>query len=70
MKDSELVFNFQVIERELIELGYKISSINTCFFIHNNKGTIVGEVHSIDGLRGFLQGVEWASVAPKDSDAT
>lgn len=65
MTDFELVRNFQSWERELNQLGYKVSAINTGFYIHNNKGTIVADVASVDGLRGFAQGIEWSNTLIK-----
>jgi hypothetical protein len=59
MTDFELVQRFQSWERELNQLGYKVSAINMGFYIHNNKGTIVADVSSVDGLRGFAQGIEY-----------
>jgi len=59
MTDSELVFNYRVVSEKLEQAGYKVSAISTGFFIHNNKGTVVADVKSVDGLQGFLQGVEW-----------
>lgn len=66
MKDFELVQRYQSIERELNELGYKISAISNGFYIHNSKGTIVGDVFTVDGLRGFAQGIEWAKEAQNE----
>ena len=66
MKECELVFNFQTFERHLNELGYKVSAISTGFYIHNSKGTIVADVHTVDGLRAFVQGVEWATALTKE----
>ena len=60
MTDYELVFNYRDVEQRLLAEGYKISPVKTAFFIHNSKGTIVGDSFTIDGLRGFLQGVQWA----------
>jgi|LauGreDrversion4_2_1035121.scaffolds.fasta_scaffold386278_2 hypothetical protein len=63
MTDFELVQRFQSIERDLKEMGYSISAIANGFYIHNSKGTIVADVRTIDGLRGFAQGIEWAKEA-------
>lgn len=63
MNDCELVFNFQRAEAELLELGYKISAIQNSFFIHNSAGTIVGDTKTVEGLRGFAQGIQWAKEA-------
>lgn len=63
MSDSELVFNFHRVEAELNELGYKVSSIQTGFFVHNSKGTIVADTKTVEGLRGFVQGIQWAKEA-------
>lgn len=61
MTDFELVQNYHDWEQRLFELGYKVSAIRTGFFIHNSKGTIVADVQTIDGLRGFTQGIEYAN---------
>ena len=66
MMDSELVFNFQRVEAELYEMGYKISAITSTFYIHNKKGTIVADTKTVEGLRGFVQGVQWANEANKN----
>jgi hypothetical protein len=63
MTDFELVQRYQSVERDLKELGYSISAIANGFYIHNKKGTIVADLHTIDGLRGFKQGIEWAKEA-------
>jgi len=63
MSNSELVHNFQRVEAELYELGYKVSAIPATFYIHNSKGTIVADIKTVDGLRGFLQGIQWAKEA-------
>lgn len=55
--DYELVRRYQEAERLLKEAGYSISAISTGFFIHNKKGSIVADVYSVEGLRGFLQGL-------------
>lgn len=60
MEDFQLVRTFQVWEKRLNSFGYKVSVIQDAFYIHNNKGTIVADVLTVDGLRGFAQGVEWA----------
>jgi P2-related tail formation protein len=60
MTEFELVFNYRDVEQRLLAEGYKISPVKTAFFIHNSKGTIVGDAFTVEGLRGFLQGVEWA----------
>lgn len=59
MKDFELVRSYQLIERDLKELGYSISAMQSGFYIHNSKGTIVGSVYTVDGLRGFAEGIQY-----------
>lgn len=59
MTDFELVNSYQAWNVQLNEMGYKVSAIRTGFFIHNSKGTIVADVQSIDGLKGFAQGIEY-----------
>lgn len=60
MTEFELVHSFQRTENKLYEMGYSVSAIQNGFYIHNKKGTIVADCKTIDGLRGFLQGLEWA----------
>lgn len=60
MTDYELVADFRSWEQQLLNLGFKVSAIRTGFYIHNNKGTIVADVSSVDGLRGFAQAIEYA----------
>lgn len=59
MTDYKTLQNFRHFEQQLNELGYKVSATDHAFYIHNKTGKIVADVQSIDGLRGFLQGVEW-----------
>ena len=59
MTDYEVVSDFRSWEQQLLNLGYKVSAIRNGFYIHNDKGTIVADVKSIDGLRGFAQAVEY-----------
>lgn len=70
MTDFELVYNFHRIEEQLLAEGYKISPVKTAFFIHNSKGTIVGDTFTVEGLRGFLQGVQWANEKQNESHST
>lgn len=65
MTEFELVWRFQRIEEQLLAEGYKISPVKTAFFIHNSKGKIVGDAYTVEGLSGFLQGVQWAKEAAK-----
>ena len=67
MTDFELVYNFQRIEEQLLSEGYKISCVKTAFFVHDNKGTIVADCKTVDGLRGFLQGIQWVNDCVKGS---
>lgn len=62
MTDYELVVNFNRVQSELKLEGYNVSPVRTGFFIHatGNNGTIVADCQTVDGLRGFLQGVQWA----------
>ncbi len=66
MTEFELVFNFKDVEKRLLAEGYKISPVKTAFFIHNKKGTIVGDAFTVEGLRGFLQGLQWAKEAQNE----
>ena len=60
MKDSGLITDYIRVVAELAEQGFKVSATTNAFFIHNSKGTIVGDVFTVEGLRGFSQGVEYA----------
>lgn len=66
MEHFKLVYDFQAWERQLNQLGYKVSAIHTGFYIHNSKGTIVADIQTVDGLRGFVQGVEYANSLKDD----
>jgi len=63
MKDSGLITDYIRVAAELAEQGFKVSATTNAFFIHNSKGTIVGDVFTVEGLRGFSQGVEYAGRA-------
>lgn len=63
MKDYELIAKYNATVSRLNDEGYKVSAVNTAFFVHNNKGTIVADVQTIEGLYGFLQGIQWANEA-------
>jgi hypothetical protein len=63
MKDYELVVSFNQVQSELKLEGYNVSPVRTGFFIHATKddnGKIVADCQTVDGLRGFLQGIQWA----------
>jgi hypothetical protein len=60
MKDSGLIADYIRVVAELAEQGFKVSATTNAFFIHTSKGTIVGDVFTVEGLRGFSQGVEYA----------
>ena len=60
MKDSGLIADYIRVVAELAEQGFKVSATTNAFFIHDSKGTIVGDVFTVEGLRGFSQGVEYA----------
>lgn len=59
MNEVDILWNFRAWEQQLLNLGFKVSTIHTGIFIHNAKGTIVADVKSVDGLRGFAQAVEY-----------
>ena len=61
MEEYELVSAFNKVSSELLGLGYKVSAMHVGFYIHNNKGTIVADCDSIDGVRGFAQGIKYAN---------
>ena len=61
MTEFELVQKYQKLETALKKEGYTVSPINIGFYIHNSRGTIVADVGTLDGLSGFLQGVQWKS---------
>jgi len=60
IKDTELVASYNRVIADLAEQGFKVSATSNAFFIHNSKGTIVADVFTVEGLRGFSQGVEYA----------
>lgn len=60
MKDFELVYNFQRVEDQLFDEGYEVSPVKTAFFVMDKQGKIVADCQTVDGLRGFLQGIQWA----------
>lgn len=59
MKDYELVMRYRSWEAQLKNYGYSVSAIQNGFYVHNDKGTIVAECQTVDGLRGFAQAVEY-----------
>ena len=59
MKDYELIMQYRGWETQLKNFGYSVSAINSGFYIHNKKGTIVAECQTVDGLRAFAQAVEY-----------
>ena len=59
MADYELLVTFRNIESELLIEGYKVAPVKSAFFVMR-EGRIVGDCQSVDGLRGFLQGIRWA----------
>jgi len=62
MTEFELVVNFNRVQSELKLEGYNVSPVRTGFFIHDKdeNGRIVADCQTVDGLRGFLQGIQWA----------
>lgn len=60
MTEYETIYNYRSWEQQLLTLGYKVSAVTNGFYIHNSKGTIVADVKSIEGLRGFAQAIEYA----------
>ena len=62
MTEFELVVNFNRVQSELKLEGYNVSPVRTGFFIHDEdeNGRIVADCQTVDGLRGFLQGIQWA----------
>ena len=65
MTEFELVFNYRDVSERLQKEGYNVSAVRTGFFIHDSTGKIVGDVFTVEGLRGFLQGLQWANEAHK-----
>ena len=59
MTEFELVQKYQRLEKALANEGYTVSPINIGFYIHNARGTIVADVGTMDGLSGFLQGIQY-----------
>lgn len=68
MTEFELISNFQNWQHQLKQLGYNVSAMRTGFFIHNHKGSIVADVQTVDGLRGFAQGIEYSNFINKQDD--
>ena len=62
MTEYDLIVNFNNIQGQLKLEGYNVSPVRTGFFIHDkgSNGTIVADCQTVDGLRGFLQGIQWA----------
>ena len=62
MTEYEIVVNFNRVQSELSLEGYNVSPVRTGFFIHAkaDNGKIVADCQTVDGLRGFLQGIQWA----------
>jgi hypothetical protein len=65
MTDFDLVFRYRDVAERLLAEGYEVSAAKTAFFIYNSKGTNVADVLTVDGLRGFLQGIQWAKEQAK-----
>lgn len=61
MNECSLVRRFQVWETKLNQMGYKVSVLDNGFYIHNSKGTIVADILTVDGIRGFAQAIEWSN---------
>jgi P2-related tail formation protein len=61
MNECSLVRRFQVWETKLNQMGYKVSVTDNGFYIHNSKGTIVADILTVDGIRGFAQAIEWSN---------
>lgn len=61
MKEYELIAAYSKVELQLFEMDYKVSPTNMAFFIHNKRGTIVAECQTVDGLKAFLQGVQYSN---------
>lgn len=59
MTEFELVQKYHKLEKAIKNEGYTVSPINIGFYIHNARGTIVADVGTLDGLSGFLQGVQY-----------
>lgn len=58
MTEYELLVAYRNVESQLKLEGYNVNPVKTGFFVMHN-GKIVCECQTIDGLRGFLQGVQW-----------
>ena len=59
MTEFELVQKYQRLSKALENEGYIVSPINIGFYIHNARGTIVADVGTLDGISGFLQGIQY-----------
>jgi hypothetical protein len=69
--EASIVRRFQRAELFLHDRGFKVSVLDRGFYSHNNKGTIVADVQTVDALMGFLQGIEYGeAIAKGDVDDT
>lgn len=58
MEEYELVRSFQSFERQLKNYGYSVGVLTNGFYISNQKGTMVADCQTVDGLRTFVQALE------------
>lgn len=61
MKEYELIAAYNKVKLQLHEINYKVSTTHMAFYIHNKKGTIVADCQTVDGLKAFLQGVQYSN---------
>ena len=59
--ETELIRSYIRVLNDLKDLGYSVGSIDNAFYIYNKEGTIVGDTFTVDGLRGFAQGIQWSN---------
>jgi hypothetical protein len=60
MKEYELLWKYNIATQHLQMAGYKVSPGKTGFFISDINGKMVADVQTVDGVDGFLQGIQWA----------
>lgn len=60
IKEYELLWKYNIAAKHLEMAGYKVAPGKTAFFITNANNQFVAEVQTVDGVDGFLQGIQWA----------
>lgn len=60
MKEYELIRKYIIGMQHLEMAGYKVAPGKTSFLITDKTNKIVADVQTVDGVDGFLQGIQWA----------